>query len=311
MEFKHTSIMLNDCIEGLNIKPNGIYVDGTLGGAGHSLEIVKHLKTGKLIGIDKDQEAINASKTRLADYSKNTIFVNDDFKNFKNILKELNIEKVDGVLLDLGISSYQIDNAERGFSYMKDAPLDMRMNKEQALSAYTVVNEYSEAEITKILFNYAEEKFARGIAQRIVDARKTSPIKTTLELVEVIKKGLPTKELYKGSHPAKKTFQAIRIEVNGELNRLTETIEDMINALNKGGRIAIITFHSLEDRIVKQIFKEQTIDCICPSDFPICICNHRASIKLINKKPIEATKEEKEENSRSKSAKLRIAEKII
>jgi 16S rRNA (cytosine1402-N4)-methyltransferase len=311
MEFKHTPIMLNACIEGLNIKPNGIYVDGTLGGAGHSLEIVKRLTTGKLIGIDKDEEAINASKKRLADYSKNTVFVNDDFKNFKSILKELNIEKVDGVLLDLGISSYQIDNAERGFSYMKNAPLDMRMNKEQALSAYNVVNEYSEAELTKILFTYAEEKFARGIAQRIVEARKISPIKTTLELVDIIKKGLPTKELYKGSHPAKKTFQAIRIEVNGELSKLTETIKDMIDALNKGGRIAIITFHSLEDRIVKQVFKEHTINCICPNDFPICICEHRATLKLINRKPIEASAEEISENTRSKSAKLRIAEKIV
>ncbi|MDD4211011.1 MAG: 16S rRNA (cytosine(1402)-N(4))-methyltransferase RsmH [Clostridia bacterium] len=311
MEFKHTPIMLEDCLEGLNIKPNGIYVDGTLGGAGHSFEIVKRLKNGKLIGIDKDIEAINASRIRLADYSKKTIFVNDDFKNFKNIIADLDISKVDGILLDLGVSSYQIDNAERGFSYMKDAPIDMRMDKNQYLSAYIVVNEYPESEITKILFNYGEERYAKNIAKRIVEAREKEPIKTTLELVEIIRYAVPPKQRYKGSHPAKKTFQAIRIEVNGELAKLTETIRDMIESLNKGGRIAIITFHSLEDRIVKQVFKEFTIDCICPSDFPICVCNHRASLKLINKKPIEASSYEEEANSRSKSAKLRIAEKII
>ena len=205
-------------------------------------------------------------------------------KNFKNIIADLDISKVDGILLDLGVSSYQIDNAERGFSYMKDAPIDMRMDKNQYLSAYIVVNEYPESEITKILFNYGEERYAKNIAKRIVEAREKEPIKTTLELVEIIRYAVPPKQRYKGSHPAKKTFQAIRIEVNGELAKLTETIRDMIESLNKGGRIAIITFHSLEDRIVKQVFKEFTIDCICPSDFPICVCNHRASLKLINKK---------------------------
>lgn len=311
MEFKHIPILLTECIDNLNINPNGVYVDGTLGGAGHSLEIVKRLKNGRLIGIDKDQEAINASTKRLKEYKNKVTFVNDDFKNYKNILNELKIEKVDGILLDLGISSYQIDNAERGFSYMQDARLDMRMNKSQSLSAYTVVNEYDESELTKILYLYAEERYAKSIARSIVKERGKKPILTTLELVEVIKKGLPPKEKFKGSHPAKKTFQAIRIEVNGELNKLEEVLKDMIKSLSLGGRLAVITFHSLEDRIVKQVFKEHTINCICPPEFPVCVCNHRASVSLVNKKPIEPSEKEQITNSRSKSAKLRVVEKII
>lgn len=311
MEFKHIPIMLKDCLDGLNINPNGIYVDGTLGGAGHSYEIAKRLTTGKLIGIDKDIEAINASNNRLKEFSDKVILVQNDFKNFKHILEELNIEKVDGVLLDLGISSYQIDNADRGFSYMQDAPLDMRMNASQTLSAKQIVNEYSQEALAKILFLYGEEKYSRSIAKKIVEFRNNSPIETTLELVEIIKSGLPAKEKFKGSHPAKKTFQALRIEVNGELSELDTVLNDMVKALNKGGRLAVITFHSLEDRIVKQTFKELTLNCICPPDFPVCVCDHRATIKLINKKPIEASEKETKENTRSRSAKLRVIEKIV
>ena len=311
MEFKHTPILLNECIEALNIKPNGIYVDGTLGGAGHSSEIVKHLKNGRLIGIDKDIEAINASKIRLEKYLNKTTFVHNDFKNFSSILKELDIQKVDGILLDLGISSYQIDNAERGFSYMLDAPLDMRMNVEQTLSAKTIVNEYDERELANILFLYGEERFAKSIAKKIIIYRSKKTIETTHELVEIIKSGLPAKEKFKGSHPAKKTFQAIRIAVNGELAKLEETLKEMIKSLNKNGRLAVISFHSLEDRIVKNAFKEEAVSCICPPEFPVCVCNHKASIKLINKKPIEPKKSEQDENSRSRSAKLRVIEKIL
>jgi len=311
MEFKHIPIMLNDCLEGLNIKPSGIYVDGTLGGAGHSSEIVKRLTSGKLIGIDKDIEAINASKERLKEYGDKVIFVQNDFKNFKKILNDLQIEKVDGILLDLGVSSYQIDNKDRGFSYMLDAPLDMRMDESQSLSAYYVVNKYPESELVKILFLYGEENYAKSIVRKIVEKRAVKPIETTLELVDIIKSGLPAKEKFKGSHPAKKTFQALRIEVNGELSKLDLALKDMIASLNLGGRIAVITFHSLEDRIVKQTFKEHTTNCICPPEFPICVCHHKASIKLINKKPIEANEEEVKANSRSRSAKLRVVEKII
>jgi 16S rRNA (cytosine1402-N4)-methyltransferase len=311
MEFKHTPILLKECIDALNIKPDGIYVDGTLGGAGHSSQIVSRLITGKLIGIDKDIEAIEASKKRLTKHLDNIIFVNDDFKNLKTILQNLQIEKVDGILLDLGISSYQIDNAERGFSYMQDARLDMRMNKTQNLSAYTVVNEYEESALANILYQYAEERYSRTIAKKIVENRAQKPIETTLELVEIIKSALPAKEKFKGSHPAKKTFQAIRIEVNGELNKLDEALRHMIEHLNLGGRLAVITFHSLEDRLVKQLFKEYETNCICPPEFPICVCNHKASVKKVFKKPMEPSKEEQLENSRSRSAKLRVVEKII
>jgi 16S rRNA (cytosine1402-N4)-methyltransferase len=312
MEFKHTPIMLEECLSGLDIKPDGIYVDGTLGGAGHSLEIVKRLSSkGKLIAIDKDIEAIKASKEKLIDYTEKVIFVNDDFKNYESILKTLNIQKVDGILLDLGVSSYQIDNKTRGFSYINDAELDMRMNKQQDISAKEIVNEYDESKLVKIFFEYGEEKFAKSIARKIVQKRQDQPITKTGELVDIIKSAVPPKVRYKASHPAKKVFQAIRIEVNGELTKLDQAIKQMIDSLKKDGRIAIISFHSLEDRIVKQVFKKQVKDCICPPEFPICICNHQASIKLINRKPLVATSEETMENSRSKSAKLRVAKKII
>ncbi|MGD9901203.1 MAG: 16S rRNA (cytosine(1402)-N(4))-methyltransferase RsmH [Spirochaetales bacterium] len=310
MEFKHIPIMLNECLEGLNIKPSGTYVDCTIGGAGHSSQILKFLKKGTLIGIDKDKEAIETSRKRLSEISNNFILANDDFKNYKQIIGNLGIKNVDGILIDLGVSSYQIDNAERGFSYIKDAKLDMRMNSEQALSAYEVVNEYEPAKLVKILFEYGEESFAKQIVSKIVEARKIAPINTTLELSNIIASAIPAKFRFKNGNPAKKTFQAIRIEVNAELTRLDTAIKDMVESLNKGGRLAIITFHSLEDRIVKNAFKELATDCICPPEFPVCVCNHKASIKLVNKKPLIPTSEETLENSRSTSAKLRVAEKI-
>ena len=311
MEFKHIPVMLYECIDGLNIKPDGVYVDCTLGGAGHSLEIAKRLSSnGTLICIDKDIEAINASKQRLQGQQPNIIFVNDDFKNFQNIISQCGYEKVDGVLIDLGVSSYQIDNGERGFSYRFDAPLDMRMNKSQSLSADTVVNEYSYEQIVKILFEYGEESFAKSIARNIIKERETKKIETTLQLVKIIEKSVPAKVLHKGGSVAKKTFQAIRIEVNGELEDLDRVLNQMINSLNIGGRLVVLTFHSLEDRIVKNVFKDNATGCICPKELPICVCHHKEAIKLVNKKPIIATNEELKNNSRSTSAKLRIAEKV-
>lgn len=311
MEFKHIPVMLYECIDGLNIKPDGVYVDCTLGGAGHSLEIAKRLSiNGTLICIDKDIEAINASKQRLQGQQPNIIFVNDDFKNFQNIISQCGYEKVDGVLIDLGVSSYQIDNGERGFSYRFDAPLDMRMNKSQSLSADTVVNEYSYEQIVKILFEYGEESFAKSIARNIIKERETKKIETTLQLVKIIEKSVPAKVLHKGGSVAKKTFQAIRIEVNGELEDLDRVLNQMVNSLNIGGRLVVLTFHSLEDRIVKNVFKDNATGCICPKELPICVCHHKEAIKLVNKKPIIATNEELKNNSRSTSAKLRIAEKV-
>lgn len=310
MEFKHISIMLQECIEGLNIKPDGIYVDCTLGGAGHSLEILKKLsRKGKLIGIDQDLDALSAAKERLKDY-ENAIFVHDNFYNIEDILEELNIEKVDGILMDLGVSSYQLDEGERGFSYMQDAPLDMRMNRESPFSAYNVVNEYSLEELHDVIKSFGEEKFAKKIATIIVDRRKKKPIETTFELVDIIKASIPARFRQEGGHPAKRTFQAIRIEVNKELHILDRAITNSIEALNSKGRIAIITFHSLEDRIVKNKYKDLQDPCNCPKELPMCVCNKTPIIKIITKKPIEASEEELKVNSRSKSAKLRIAEKI-
>lgn len=310
MEFKHVSVLLNECIEGLDIKEDGIYVDGTLGGAGHSSEILKNLSNdGLLIGIDQDKDALKAAKERLQNFS-NVKFVHSNFYNIDSVLNELNIEKIDGMLMDLGVSSYQLDEAERGFSYMKDAPLDMRMNRENNLSAYEVVNNYDEAELYRIIRDYGEEKFAKRVARFIVEARENKNIETTLELVEIIKNAIPAKARREGPHPAKRTFQAIRIEVNSELSILNRTIDDAVNRLNKGGRIAIITFHSLEDRIVKLKFRDLAIACTCPREFPICVCGGTAKVKLISRKAIEPTKEEVEENPRSRSAKLRIIEKL-
>lgn len=311
MNFKHIPVLLNEVIDSLNIKEDGIYVDCTLGGAGHSSEILKRLSSkGKLIGIDQDNNALNASKERLKNY-QNVIYVHDNFYNIKQILSDLNIDKVDGILADLGVSSHQLDEAERGFSYMNDAPLDMRMNRDKNFSAYDVVNTYAEDDLYRIIKDYGEEKFAKKIAHNIVNERKNKDIKTTFELVDIIKKSIPAKfKRESHHHPAKKTFQAIRIEVNNELGILNTFIEDGVAKMKEGGRISIITFHSLEDRIVKTKFNELQNPCTCPKDFPVCVCGKSPKIKVITRKPIIASNIELEENSRSRSAKLRVAERI-
>ena len=306
MEFQHISVMLNECIEGLNINPNGIYVDGTAGGAGHSKEIAKQLENGLLIAIDRDPTAVEVATERLSQY--NAKVVKNNYSEIDTVLKELDIEKVDGILLDLGVSSHQLDTQERGFSYHTDAPLDMRMSQE-GISAYDIVNEYSYEELSRIIFEYGEEKFARSIASKIVKQREISQIKTTLELAEIIKESVPAK-VRREKNPCKKTFQAIRIAVNNEFGHLSEGLDRAFNSLNIGGRLVILTFHSLEDRIVKQRFASWCKGCICPPDFPQCICGKTPLGKLINRKPIEASKEELEFNNRSRSAKLRIIERI-
>ena len=308
MEFKHKPVMLEQCIEGLKIKPDGIYVDGTLGGAGHSKEIVKQLSSkGLLIGIDRDEEAIEAAKSNLKEFS-NVKYVHDNHDNIKQILQELQIEKVDGILLDLGVSSYQLDEKNRGFSYLGENILDMRMDKTQELTAKQVVNEYDERVLTQILYEYGEEKFSRQIARNICLARKQKTIETTKQLVEIIEKTIP-KSKQRDGHPAKRTFQAIRIEVNNELKPLYKTIQDSIESLKIGGRLCVITFHSLEDRAVKKAFTDAVGKCTCPSDLPYCICGAKSLGKIITKKPLIASEEEKAENTRSKSAKLRIFER--
>lgn len=310
MEFKHISVLLNECLDGLDIKENGTYVDCTLGGAGHSSHILEKLSSeGTLIGIDQDNDALRAAKEKLRNYS-NVKFVHNNFYNIDSILTSLNIPKVDGILMDLGVSSYQLDEGERGFSYMKDAPLDMRMDRDREFSAYEVVNTYSEEDLYRIIRDYGEEKFAKKIAKFIVDKRADKPIETTLELVDIIKAAIPAKARREGPHPAKRTFQAIRIEVNGELAILNKAIEDGVEHLNKGGRMAIITFHSLEDRIVKLKYRELANPCICPKEFPVCICEKKPLVKIISRKAIEPSKEEVEQNPRSRSAKLRILEKL-
>lgn len=310
MEFKHIPIMLNEIISGLNINPDGVYVDCTIGGGGHSGEILKNLSNnGCLYGIDKDIDAINACKKRLGDF-KNLFLVNDDFKNIKNIFENNNIDKIDGVLIDLGVSSYQIDNGDRGFSFNNNGPLDMRMNKSQDFSAYEVVNNYKEDRLVKIFYEYGEEQFSRQIAKNIIKAREIKPIKTTFELKEIIENSIPKKILFKKGGASKKVFQAIRIEVNGELDRLDETLEFLISKLKKGGRICVLSFHSLEDRIVKNIFKKHTQNCICPPEAMICTCNHKSDLGLVTKKPLVAGEEEIKNNSRSTCAKLRVAQKL-
>lgn len=311
MEFAHIPVMLNECLEGLNIKADGTYVDGTVGGAGHSIEIVKRLsENGRLICVDKDEDALKAAGERLAPYKDRVTFIHDDYKNLVNELDSIGVGKVDGILLDLGVSSYQLDNAERGFSYMKDAPLDMRMDRSQRISAHEVVNGYTESELARILFDYGEEKLARQIARNIVRARSEKPIETTLELAKIVEDTYPAKTRWKFGHPAKRTFQAIRIEVNDELSSLGEAVTAMARRLEKGGRMAVITFHSLEDRIVKSAFKELSLACMCPPDFPVCVCGKVQEVELVNKKPITASEEELENNSRSQSAKLRVIEKL-
>lgn len=310
MEFAHKSVLLDETIEGLNIREGKIYLDGTLGGAGHSREILKRLKgSGLLIGIDQDIEALEVAKERLSDY-KNVEFFNLNYINFEKALDELGIDKIDGVLLDIGVSSYQFDNPERGFSYRFDAPLDMRMDQDLEISAKDIVNTYSESEITRIIKDYGEEKWASRIAKFVVEERKKKDIQTTYELVEIIKNAIPASARRNGPHPAKRTFQALRIEVNRELDVLKDSIERFVHRLNPGGRIAIITFHSLEDRIVKNAFKYLEKDCICPPSSPICMCDKKKEIKILTRKPITASDEELKENKRSHSAKLRIAEKL-
>lgn len=310
MNFHHISIMLNEVIKGLDIKKDGIYIDGTLGGAGHSLEIVKRLETGKLIGIDQDKDALKKAKEVLLPYHDKVVLVHNNYENIVSVVKELGIDKIDGILLDLGVSSYQLDEGLRGFSHNKDARLDMRMDRTRDISAWDVINKYSEKDLENIIWRYGEERWAKRIAEFIVCERRTSPINTTLELVDVIKKAIPKKVRMEGHHPAKKTFQAIRIEVNRELEVLENSIKEMVDLLNPGGRLAIITFHSLEDRIVKESFKELFKECICPPELPQCICDKTREIEIITRKPIVPTKQETIENPRSRSAKLRIAKKL-
>lgn len=308
MEFKHEPVMLQECIESLNIHPDGIYVDGTLGGAGHSLEIVKKLSPkGRLIGIDKDEEALVAAKKRLFEY-QNVTYVHGNHDEIQSILENLNIEKVDGILLDLGVSSYQLDERSRGFSYMGDNPLDMRMDASTGMTAKEIVNRYTEERLAKILWEYGEEKFSRQIAKNICKMRREKEIQTTKELVEIIENTIP-KSNQKDGHPAKRTFQAIRIEVNNEIEPLYQTVIESVHCLKESGRLVVITFHSLEDRAVKEAMMELQGKCTCPKDLPYCICGCQSFGKVINKKPIVATKEELERNSRSKSAKVRIFER--
>lgn len=308
MEFKHKPVLLDETINGLNIKSNGIYVDGTLGGAGHSNQILKRLSSkGLLIGIDRDEEALSAAKERLKDF-QNVKYVHGNHDEIEEILKELDIDKVDGILLDLGVSSYQLDQRERGFSYLGNNELDMRMDKSQELTAKEVINNYPEEKLANIIYEYGEERFSRQIAKNVCEYRKSKKIETTEELVQIIEKSIPS-FAKKDGHPAKRTFQAIRIEVNDEIRPLYETVRKNIKHLKPGGRLCIITFHSLEDRAVKNAYIDAQGKCTCPKDLPYCVCGVKSEGKIINKKPIIATKEEQEENSRSKSAKLRIFEK--
>lgn len=309
MEFNHVPVLKDECIECLNVCKGEIYCDGTLGGGGHSFFILDKLDgTGRLIAIDRDLDAIEAAKKRLAKFD-NVTYINDKHENISKILDNLNIDEVSGILLDLGVSSYQLDNEERGFSYMKDSPLDMRMNREDSLTAKTVINKYSESDLSKIFFEYGEEKYSKSIARNIVKAREEKEIDTTFELVDIIKQSMPKKALFEKQHPAKRVFQAIRIEVNGELVELKNTIESAVKKLKIGGRIVIITFHSLEDRIVKKTFEALEGRCTCPSGFPKCVCGAISYGKVLTKKPIEATQKELDENPRSRSAKVRAFER--
>ena len=309
-KFSHVSVLLHECMDGLDIKPDGIYVDGTAGGGGHSFEIASRLDSGLLIAIDRDEAAIKAASARLAPLGERATVVKSNYSDVESVCRSLGIEKIDGMLLDLGVSSYQLDTAERGFSYNADAPLDMRMDKDSPFSAYNVVNEYSAEELKKVIYNYGEERFAPRIASAIVKYRDTKPVETTGELVDIIKGAIPAAAREGGHHPAKRTFQAIRIEVNGELSIIEPTIKAAVDMLRPGGRIAIITFHSLEDRIVKQTFADLASGCTCPKNFPVCVCGKKPMVKVVSRKPILPSAEELEVNPRSRSAKLRVAEKI-
>ena len=309
MKFEHKPVLLNEVIAGLEIKPGGVYVDCTVGGGGHSFEIIKRAKKGHLYAFDRDEEAINASKERLKQFD-NVTFIHDNYKNAKEDLDNLGVTGVDGVLVDLGVSSPQLDHGERGFSFLHEGRLDMRMDRRQKLSAYEVVNTYPKEKLVDILYKYGEESNAKNIVQKIMEAREKSPIETTMELKNIVESAFPKKVIYGKGGVSKQTFQAIRIEVNGELDGLEQALSDLAGKLSSGGRMAVISFHSLEDRIVKNLFKNLSTDCICPPKTPVCICGHKASVKLINKKPITASKEELEFNPRSSSAKLRIIEKL-
>ena len=309
MEFKHKSVLLNETIDGLNIKPDGIYVDGTLGGGGHAYEVCRRLgEKGSIVGIDQDAAAIEAASARLKDFGEKVTIVRSNYCDMKSKLHELGIDKVDGIVLDLGVSSYQLDTAERGFSYREDAPLDMRMDTRQKMTARDIVYDYTEADLYRVIRDYGEDKFAKNIAKHIVQARAVKPVETTAELSEIIRASIPMKFQKKSGHPAKRTFQAIRIELNRELDVLRDSLDDMIDLLNPGGRLCIITFHSLEDRIVKSAFRKNENPCTCPPDFPVCVCGKKSKGSIITKKPILPSEEELEYNSRSKSAKLRIFE---
>ncbi len=309
--FGHYSVLLNETVDSLNINPDGVYVDCTLGGAGHSNLIASRLsQKGRLIGIDRDEFALGKARERLAKYGDRIILLHTNFVDGADRIKQEGIDRIDGVVADLGVSSFQLDDATRGFSYMQDAPLDMRMDRNEDITAYDVVNSYSERELSRIIDMYGEERYASSIARKIVKYRETKPIETTVELSEIIKSGIPAKNKADGPHPAKRTFQAIRIEVNGELSIIADTINNFFPMLNPNGRMAIITFHSLEDRIVKHTFLEKTVGCTCPPDFPVCVCGKKAEGRVITKKPILPSDEELEENPRSRSAKLRVIEKL-
>ncbi len=311
MEFQHVSVLLEETVEALQIKPDGIYVDGTLGGAGHARQICQRLNDkGRFVGIDQDEEAVAVSTERLKEYGEKVSIIKSNYAQMKQVLQDLGIEKVDGILLDLGVSSYQLDNAERGFSYMADAPLDMRMDKDQTVSAKDIVNTYPEAELARIIREYGEERYARNIARNIVKTRESRSIETTFQLVDIIRGSMPAKARNGKGHPAKRTFQAIRIECNHELEVLREALDDMVDLLNDQGRLCIITFHSLEDRIVKVSYRRNENPCTCPPDFPVCVCGKRSKGKVITKKPMLPSEREQEENSRSQSAKLRVFERI-
>ena len=310
MEFSHKPVLLEECLEGLHIRPDGIYLDGTLGGAGHSSEIVKRLTTGRLIGVDRDQVALDAAAKRLAPYEDRVTLVHENFQEIASVLDRLGLDRIDGMLFDLGVSSPQLDDAERGFSYMADAPLDMRMNREDSLTAWDVVNTWDRAELKRILYEYGEERYAPQIAAAIDRRRSERAIETTLELAEVIRSAMPPQALREKQHPAKRSFQAIRIAVNDELGAVSRMMEAAIPRLKLGGRLAVITFHSLEDRIVKSAMQQAAKGCTCPPEFPVCVCGKKPQIKIITRKPITSGPEELEENPRARSAKLRVAEKL-
>ena len=310
MEFVHRSVLLWECIDALNIKPDGIYLDGTLGGAGHSSQIAQRLTTGRLIGVDRDTVALKAAEQRLAPWMDRVTLVHDNFANLASILDRLGLEKIDGMLFDLGVSSPQLDDGSRGFSYMADAPLDMRMNRDDSLTAYEVVNGWPREELRRILFDYGEERYAPLIAAAIERQREVKPIETTMELVDVIRSAMPAQALREKQHPAKRSFQAIRIAVNDELGSVERMLADAVERLNPEGRLAVITFHSLEDRIVKNAMNQASKGCTCPPEFPVCVCGNKPKVKVLTRKPIVSGAEELEENPRARSAKLRVAERV-